>query len=140
MIRVANKKDIIDIYNIGNQYKNNFQKTFNIENYLMNNNYIILVNVLEKVNAFIIVYKNIDFFELEMIIVDKEFREKGIASKLIEHFFSNYTKKDQIILLEVATDNLKAIRLYEKYGFEIINTRKKYYEGKIDAYVMKKVI
>ena len=140
MIRVANKKDIIDIYNIGNQYKNNFQKTFNIENYLMNNNYIILVNVLEKVNAFIIVYKNIDFFELEMIIVDKEFREKGIASKLIEHFLSNYTKKDQVVLLEVATDNLKAIRLYEKYGFEIINTRKKYYEGKIDAYVMKKVI
>ena len=40
-------------------------------------------------------------------------------------------------LLEVAVDNDVAIKLYEKFGFKIIHTRKKYY-GKKDAYVMER--
>ena len=36
-------------------------------------------------------------------------------------------------------DNDVAINLYEKFGFKIIHTRKKYY-GKKDAYVMERVI
>ena len=39
------------------------------------------------------------------------------------------------ITLEVVTDNIPAIKLYEKFGFEIINVRKKYFNGK-DSYLM----
>ena len=42
-------------------------------------------------------------------------------------------------MLEVNTENIAAINLYKKFNFEIINTRKKYYEGK-DAYIMERRI
>lgn len=140
MIRKAAREDIIDINLIGNQYKSNFQSTYNVEEYLLNENYIILVNEDNKVNAFLIVYKNIDFFELEMIVVDKNFHKQGIATNLISYLLSNFVKENGSILLEVASNNTKALNLYKKFGFELLNIRKKYYDSKIDAYVMKKVI
>ncbi|MEG1351383.1 MAG: GNAT family N-acetyltransferase, partial [Bacilli bacterium] len=41
------------------------------------------------------------------------------------------------ILLEVREDNIFAIKLYEKYGFEKIGIREKYY-NKTDAIVMER--
>ena len=40
-----------------------------------------------------------------------------------------------MITLEVNVDNTPAIKLYEKFGFEIVNTRKKYFNDK-DSYLM----
>ena len=73
MIRLAELKDINEINKIGLSFKSNFANTYNIADYLNNNNYIILVNEDEVVNGFIIVYKNIDYYELLMIVVDKSF-------------------------------------------------------------------
>ena len=56
---------------------------------------------------------------------------------MIDYFLSNYDSKD--IILEVDVNNNSAIRLYEKFGFSVISTRKKYYNGN-DAYVMKRVV
>ena len=41
------------------------------------------------------------------------------------------------VILEVRVDNYSAIRLYKKLGFNIIHTRKNYYND-IDGYVMEK--
>lgn len=35
-------------------------------------------------------------------------------------------------------ENVPAINLYKKYGFEVLGTRKKYYDNKFDAYIMTK--
>ncbi len=43
-----------------------------------------------------------------------------------------------LITLEVNENNKIAIHLYEKYGFKIIGTRKKYYNNKYNAYIMTK--
>ena len=110
-----------------------------IQEYLKNRNYIVLVNDDNAVNGFLLIYKNVDCYELEAIVTDKDYQGKGIANNLISYFINNYTNKDDSILLEVAINNTKAIKLYKKYDFKIINTRKKYYNG-IDAYIMKKVI
>lgn len=139
MIRKLEKKDFELVNKLGIKLFSNFDNVYDLENYLNNDNYIILVNVDDYINAFLIVLKNIDFYELEAIIVDESLRGKGIASNLLEFFVNNYLKKDDVILLEVAVNNVKAINLYKKFCFEIINTRKKYYKD-IDAYVMKKVI
>jgi ribosomal-protein-alanine N-acetyltransferase len=40
--------------------------------------------------------------------------------------------------LEVRTNNTAAISMYEKYGYDILYTRKKYYIDGDDAYVMHK--
>lgn len=139
MIRKATEKDIVEIIKLGSILNTNFSKTYDISQYLKDEKYIILFNEDDGINAFIIVYKNIDYFELEAIVVNINFRKKGIASRLINFFEEKYTKKGDSILLEVAVNNEAAVSLYKKIGFEIINIRKKYYD-QIDAYVMKKVI
>lgn len=139
MIRKANLKDINFINNLGIQINNNFEKTYNIKDYLNNEKYIILVNELNNIiNGLLIIYNNVDNFELEIIVVDNEYRNRGIAGNLLNYFFENLGKNKEIIL-EVAVNNIKAIKLYKKNKFEIINVRKKYYKN-IDAYVMKRVV
>ncbi|MBE6157043.1 MAG: GNAT family N-acetyltransferase [Firmicutes bacterium] len=141
MIRKAISDDIEKINKLGLQLHPNFKHTYNVEHYLTNENYIIVVSEdsKTKINAFMIIYKNIDNFELEAIVVDMASRKKGIANNLMNYFINSYAKKNDIILLEVAVNNSIAIDLYKKFDFEIINIRKKYYNN-IDAYVMKKVI
>lgn len=139
MIREANKNDVVFINELGKCLNVNFSHTYDINNYITSDNYIVLVNVDEVINGFILIFKNIDNYEIEAIVVDEKYRQKGIGKSLIEYFFNNYLKKDDTILLEVAENNDKAIKLYTKYGFEQINKRKKYYND-IDALIMKKVI
>lgn len=139
MIRKAVINDIEHINKLGIIFNENFLATYNVKDYLENENYIVVVNEDEYVNAFIIMYKNIDYFELEAIVVDPSARERGIATNLLNFFIREYSENEDIILLEVAVNNTAAISLYKKFNFEIINTRKKYYKN-VDAYVMKKVI
>ena len=138
MIRFANKTDVESINKLGLLVNDNFIKTYSIDDYLANSNYIILINEDDIVNGILIAYKNIDYYELEVIVVDSNYRNKGIAKKMLSKLLNDYVK-DNEILLEVAVNNKPAINLYLKMGFEVINTRKKYYNG-IDAYVMKRVV
>ena len=88
---------------------------------------------------FLIVYKNIDYYELEIIVIAKQERNKGIGTNLLKYFENVYCKTNDVILLEVSCENENAIKLYKKFNYKTINIRKKYYNG-IDAYIMKKVI
>ena len=139
MICKAVEADIKTINELGKLLYNNFENTYKINEYLLNENYIILVNKDTNINGFLIVYKNIDYYELETIVTKKEYRKQGIATNLMNYFIKNYCKKNDTILLEVSCENENAINLYKKFEFEIINIRKKYYEN-IDAYIMKKVV
>lgn len=140
MIRKAVKNDIQSINELGSTMFNNFLNKFNINEYLENTNYIILVDKENsKLNAFLICYKNIDFYELELIIVDENERNKKIGSRLLNNLIINNLKNGDEILLEVNMNNTNAIKLYNKFNFKVISIRKKYY-GDEDAYVMKMVI
>ncbi len=137
MIRKALEKDIKRINELGLSYNPSFSKTYNLKDYLNNDNYIILVD--ENVNSFLIIYKNIDCFELEYIVVDQNNRKKGLASNLLNYFLKKYGTIKTASFLEVSVLNEIAISFYKKYGFEIVGKREKYYNG-IDAYIMKKAI
>jgi hypothetical protein len=63
-----------------------------------------MINVYEK------------FVELVEISVLKNHRRKGYATECIMGIMSKYP--DKILKLEVSKDNIKAIKLYEKLGFE----------------------
>ncbi len=138
MIRKGNLKDLAQINALGMNLIPNFITTYDIKGYLTNNKYIILVNDDNNINAFLIVLKNIDAYELEFIYVDEDSRKQGIATKLLNYLEDNYLNKNDVILLEVAINNDNAINLYKKFDYKIINIRQKYYKN-IDAYVMKKV-
>ena len=138
MIREAIKEDIKEINNLGKYLNNNFSNTYNISEYLNDDKYIILVNKDNEVNAFLIILKNIDTYEIEALAVSLDSRKKGIGYKLLNYFFDNYLNNNDKILLEVASNNEPAIKLYEKCNFKVINIRKKYYKN-IDALIMEKV-
>jgi len=139
MICIAKSENIEAINNLGKNLYDNFEKIYPLNNYVNNENYIILIDKEKDINGFLLVYKNLDYYELEIIITAENMRKKGIASMLIEYFIKNYCKKNDIILLEVSDKNEIAISLYKKFEFEIINIRKKYYKDS-DAFIMKKVI
>ena len=73
------------------------------------------------------------------IVVKKDFRHNGIGSILLENLI-NYSKNMNMktITLEVNENNLSAIRLYDKFSFDKLGIRKKYYNGESDAIIMSK--
>ncbi len=138
MIRKARIDDVQVLNSLGEKLLANFTKTYNLTNYINDKNYLILVNEDMFINGFLLISENASAYELEAIFVLEEDRQKGIASNLIKYFIDNYYQNHKDIFLEVATNNIKALKLYQKFAFEIVNTRPKYYEN-IDAYVMKRV-
>ena len=77
-----------------------------------------------------------DRIELNYIYVEKSYRNKNIASKLMDKLIEFAIDNKCInITLEVDESNDTAINLYKKYGFTIATIRKKYY-GKNDGYLM----
>ena len=59
------------------------------------------------------------------------------GSNLLEYII-NFSKnqKAKSITLEVNEKNIPAIKLYEKYNFKTVGTRKKYYNNTYDAILM----
>ena len=118
-------------------------------------NYEILKSELESTNSYFFVAKNIsgeivgfagikiilDEADIMNIVVKKDFRNNGIGSLLLDYLIS-YSKSINLktITLEVNEINIPAIKLYEKFGFEKLGIRKKYYNGENDAIIMSKKI
>ncbi len=70
-----------------------------------------------------------DEAELLYITLDKAYRGKGVASKLLLGSIEFLKKKNIAkIFLEVDANNISAINLYNKLDFQQISIRKKYYK------------
>ena len=95
-----------------------------------------LVFLLDNVPVGLISYSIIyDRIELDYIWTCSDYRNSGIASKLLLFMFNESGINN--ITLEVSVDNVPAINLYKKFGFKVATVRKNYYGG-IDAYLMIK--
>ena len=74
------------------------------------------------------------------LAVHPEFQGKGLARKILEHVLMISRERGaESIFLEVRPSNQRAIRIYEKAGFNEIGIRKGYYpdvDGREDALVM----
>ena len=113
-------------------------------------NYEILKSELESNNSYFFVAKNISgeivgfagiHRQMFNRMLKKDFRNNGIGSLLLDYLIS-YSKSINLktITLEVNEINIPAIKLYEKFDFEKLGIRKKYYNGKNDAIIMSKKI
>lgn len=135
MIRTYKLSDLKTIDYIGNQIKLNFVNEYDIDKIELYDWLNLLVyEENDKVVGFIEFANNVGSIDIYTIAVDENFKRHGIATKLIEYVKENYDY--ETITLEVRSKNDAAIKMYQKNGFEVINTRKKYYEND-DAYVMQ---
>ena len=139
MINKVVLKDLERFNELGGLINSNFSKLFDLRallasqydaiyGYYENNNLIGFVHINK-------LYENMDIVN---IVVDDNYRQKGIGTKLINYVLGLYDDLENV-LLEVNDKNKAAISLYKKSGFEVINVRKNYY-GEDDALIMKRVI
>ncbi|MEN3015348.1 MAG: GNAT family N-acetyltransferase [bacterium] len=91
-----------------------------------------------RIIAFCLSSISYDHADILKIIVDKDYRFKGIGKKILSFNLGVlFFKGVREIYLEVSEMNIVAINLYKKFGFSVIGKRKNYY-GKVDALLMKK--
>ena len=77
--------------------------------------------------------------EVHTIGVDPDSHRGGIGTTLLRALLAEAGKRGGPVFLEVRTDNVPAIALYEKHGFHIIGLRKNYYQPSgADAFTMRR--
>jgi ribosomal-protein-alanine N-acetyltransferase len=92
----------------------------------------------DDIAGYVGMYVSLDEGEITNVAVKPDLRGKGIAKALLKELLS-YANDHGItrIVLEVRVSNAVAIGLYEEFGFEIIGTRKGFYEfPREDAHIM----
>lgn len=92
-----------------------------------------------KVVGFIDFWITFDSSTICQIAVSKKYRNKGIASKLLERMFIDLKDKEVVVSsLEVRTHNESAIALYLKHGYFKEVVKPHYYNNGDDALYMLK--
>lgn len=139
MISKLDIKDIDSFNKIGLLVNNNFVNLFKLE-YIIDSKDEDVYGYYDKdkLVGFVHVLKTFECLEIINVVVDTDYRKKGIATKLIDYLNECYSDIEYI-LLEVNENNSNAISLYNKLGFDVINVRKKYY-GNDDALIMRREV
>lgn len=136
MIRKLIFDDIEQVNNLGKELYTNFTDLFNLKNIISDKyTHVLVLENDNKIIGFLMFTKVYETIDIIAIVVAKEYRNHKYASTMIDYMISEYNNDLKIITLEVNVDNTPAIKLYEKFGFEIVNTRKKYFNDK-DSYLM----
>ena len=80
--------------------------------------------------------------DIMTIAVDPGDQGRGVGRLLLQELESRATGRGaEAILLEVRADNAAAIRLYDRGGYAVIQTRRRYYQpGDVDALVMRRFL
>ncbi|MBQ8651041.1 MAG: GNAT family N-acetyltransferase [Alphaproteobacteria bacterium] len=87
----------------------------------------------QLVIGYIIYLRSIDMADIVYIFVQKEYRNIGVASLLLQISCTELSVEQ--LFLEVSFQNKTAINFYTKNNFKTINIRKNYYKNS-DAFVM----
>lgn len=128
------------IYEIGIDNIDILDGTFIDKDYIINelkNNPFAVIKVLEENKKIIgyIYYSDIyDRAEINQIEIERIHRNCGKGNFLLRNVIESV---DKSFTLEVNKNNISAIRLYEKNGFEKKAIRKNYYNG-VDGILMER--
>ena len=74
---------------------------------------------------------------ITLLAVHPDYRQEGFGTLLLLCLLQDAIARNLAwATLEVKNDNKKAINLYQKFGFEVAGTRKKYYKSNDDALIL----
>lgn len=91
-----------------------------------------------KILAYLISYQVLDELHITNIAVLERVKRQGIAETLLSYAIRQNQYK--MLFLEVNENNLAAINLYRKFGFQYDAKRANYYEDGSDALLMSKKV
>ena len=131
-IRYYKENDIKEIEKLGinlhKKYKFNLDQFSKCIVYEENNNIIGFI-------TYSIIYERAELID---IYVKEKYRNNSVGTKLLNAFIKDaFSSGCDNITLEVGSKNNVAIKFYKKNGFNIVSTRKNYYNDS-DGYLMKK--
>ncbi|GAA0692048.1 ribosomal protein S18-alanine N-acetyltransferase [Kitasatospora atroaurantiaca] len=77
--------------------------------------------------------------DVQTIAVDDRYQGSGLGAALLTELIAEAARRGCAeLLLEVRVDNVRAQRLYERFGFEPVGIRRGYYQpANVDALVMR---
>lgn len=80
-----------------------------------------------------------DESELLNLCVHPEYQRMGFALEMMT-FYTHFCRTMNIrtLFLEVGCTNEAAVRLYESLSYEPVGTRAKFYQGRLDAFIMRR--
>ena len=103
-------------------------------------------NTEKKILGYIVFYGTIENTDIFEIAIKKEYQGQSFGEKLLKESVEDIVKKNingnfskNKFMLEVNEKNVKALKLYEKIGFERISIRKNYYGKNENAMIMMKI-
>ena len=94
-------------------------------------------------NDSIVGFLSFDFIydraEINYIFVEKDYRQRGIATKLLNYMLDICDNECKNITLEVKESNKSAINFYLKNGFIEVARREKYYQDEDGILMIKEM-
>ncbi|MFB9720859.1 ribosomal protein S18-alanine N-acetyltransferase [Planobispora longispora] len=77
--------------------------------------------------------------DVQTIAVVAGQRRSGVGAAMLTELLAEAVRREaREVFLEVRADNPPAQAMYDRFGFEAIGVRRRYYKGGIDAIIMKK--
>lgn len=79
--------------------------------------------IKDKLEAFFVITttKKKGILLISMLFINPKYQNKGIGQEIFKHILNKWNDYD--LMLEVFADNKRALHIYEKYGFKIIDNR-----------------
>ena len=92
-----------------------------------------------KIVGCILTEENPPLAHIITLDVEESYRRQGVGSALLAESEQNLARRGvRTILLETATGNEAAVAFWQRRGYRIEATLKRYYLSRIDAYEMRK--
>ena len=94
-----------------------------------------------QIAGFILSEENPPLAHIVTLDVGEKHRRHGVGTALLQKLESNLGARGvRSILLETATENAAAVAFWQRHGYRIEATLKRYYLGREDAYEMRKIL
>lgn len=103
---------------------------------------VMVLTYANKVIGYVDFWITFDSACINKIAIHESLRGHQLGKVLMQDTLLRLENSDEIkaITLEVRVSNERAIRFYTDFGFEIVVTKKQYYEDGEDAHYMVKVV
>src|SRR5258708_11651846 len=93
------------------------------------------------VGGFIVTEENLAMAHVIILDVAEKFRRHGVGSLLLAESEANLARRGvRHVLLETATNNEAGVAFWQRHGYLVAATLKRYYLGRLDAYEMRKIL